>query len=339
MAMDVVDGTETKEPQLALSVSGLTKSFRRRGKTTIRAVSDVSFRVKEGEVLGLLGPNGAGKSTTIKCILGLVDPDEGRIEALGCDVRENRGRGMALMSAVLEGSRNVYWRLTPRENLDFFSSIQGRDPRLHRDYLDDLLKRFKLADRAGSPVMDLSQGMKQKVSIACALARQTPLVFLDEPTLGLDVEASYEMRELLQELAREERRTIIISSHDMKIVQEVCQRVVIIQNGQVVADDATRNLIDFFRTRAYRLEIHGEIPRESVSLLENLVGPVVITTSADFTQLEVEVPEPAVLYRLLDILRESGVVIEGISRDEPDLERAFLRIVRTEGNRQEAIMS
>lgn len=294
------------------------------------AVREVSFGVQKGEVVGLLGPNGAGKSTTIKCILGLMEPDQGTVEAFGCDVRRQRRKGMALMSAVLEGSRNVYWRLTPRENLEFFASIQGLHPRTQREYMEHLLDTLRLSDRAHSPVIELSQGMKQKVAIACALARRTPLVFLDEPTLGLDVETSFEMRAILSDLVREEGRTVVLSSHDMKVVEEVCQRVIIIKEGQVVADDHTRNLVSLFRTRAYRLEIHGLVPDGVMGDLNGLVGRARKTGSGDYTELEVEISRPEDLYLLLDVLRDSGLLVEGITRDEPDLERAFLRIVRDE---------
>ena len=321
---------DTQGPGPALEVKGLNKTFRARGSKRVPAVREVSFGVQKGEVVGLLGRNGAGKSTIIKCILGLMEPDQGTVEAFGCDVRHQRRQGMALMSAVLEGSRNVYWRLTPWENLEFFASIQGLHPRTQREYLEHLLDTLRLSDRAHSPVIELSQGMKQKVAIACALARRTPLVFLDEPTLGLDVETSFEMRAILSDLVKEEGRTVVLSSHDMKVVEEVCQRVIIIKEGQVVADDHTRNLVSLFRTRAYRLEIHGLVPDGVMGDLNGLVGRARRTGSGDYTELEVEIARPEDLYLLLDVLRDSGLLVEGITRDEPDLERAFLRIVRDE---------
>lgn len=308
-------------------MSNLTKTFRRRGVRPVEAVRGVSFSVRRGTVLGLLGPNGAGKSTTIKCILGLVTPDGGEVEVYGLDARRDRGGAMKHMGAVLEGSRNVYWRLTPRENMSFFASIQGRDPRKDRDYHDYLLERLDLADRADRPVLELSQGMKQKVAIACALARRTPLLFLDEPTLGLDVQTSYEMRSLLRGLVEEEDRTVVVSSHDMKVVQDVCARVIIIEGGAVVADDWTGNLLSLFRTRVYRIEMLTELPPGDLAQLRARFARVEVNPSSEYCQLEVEMAEPADLYDLMDMLRDTGVIVDGIYRDEPDLERAFLSIV------------
>lgn len=296
----------------------------------VEAVRDVSFSVPRGTVLGLLGPNGAGKSTTIKCILGLVSADEGDMEVYGFDVQRDPRGAMKLMGAVLEGSRNVYWRLTPRENMNFFASIQGHDPRLDRDYHDHLIERLDLADRVDRPVLELSQGMKQKVAIACALARRTPLIFLDEPTLGLDVQTSHEMRSLLRGLVEEEDRTVIVSSHDMKVVQEVCARVIIIKDGSVVVDDLTQNLLSLFRTRAYRIEMPAALPSPVLDQLQARFVRVQVNPSPEYWELEIEVARPADLYDLMDVLRDAGVIIEGIYQDQPDLERAFLSIVNGE---------
>jgi len=317
-----------------LKVKGLTKTFRRRGRC-VSAVRDMSFSAWSGEVLGLLGPNGAGKSTTIKCILGLVQPDSGEVEVFGRDAMQHRRECLRMMSAVLEGSRNVYWRLTPRENVRFFASIQGRDVRRETERLDGLLHLLGLGDWVDVPAMELSQGMKQKTAVACALARDTPLIFLDEPTLGLDVETSIEMRGMIRHLAEVEQRTVVLSSHDMKVVQQVCDRVVIIEDGAVVVDDTTDNLISLFQRRLYRVRgsgrIDGETERQLREIFRNIGLPDV---DDDSFLLEVEVARPEALYDLMDILRANGILVEGISQDEPDLERAFLQIIgREEGVR------
>ncbi len=308
-------------------MSNLTKTFHRRGVGSVEAVKGVSFSVPRGTVLGLLGPNGAGKSTTIKCILGLISPDAGDMQVYGYDVQRDPRSALKRMGAVLEGSRNVYWRLTPRENMNFFASIQGHDPRRDREYHDHLVERLDLTDRVDRPVLELSQGMKQKVAIACALVRRTPLLFLDEPTLGLDVQTSHEMRSLLRGLVEDEDRTVVVSSHDMKVVQEVCARVIIIKDGVVVADDLTRNLLALFRTRAYRIEMPTDLPAPVLGQLQARFARAGVNASPGHYELEVEVTEPADLYELMDVLRDAGVIVEGIYRDQPDLERAFLRIV------------
>ena len=169
----------------ALDVKSLTKVFHERGNKSVKAVDSISFQVNQGEVLGLLGPNGAGKTTTIKCILGLMRPDTGEIRVFGENVEACYPRVLRNMSAVLEGSRNLYWRLTVWENILFFARLHGVTSREDKAHFENLIRLFSLEDKRNVEVK-LSQGMKQK-PVSCTLARRTPVVFLDEPTLGLDV--------------------------------------------------------------------------------------------------------------------------------------------------------
>src|SRR5439155_19125801 len=167
----------------------------------VTAVDDVSFRIDGHEVVGLLGANGAGKTTTIKCLCGLVLPTSGRMFIDGVSIPDHPRAAATKAAVVLEGNRNLYWRMTPRENIDFFAGLQGIDRRSGAVLREELLERFGLTDKARTPARMLSRGMQQKLSLACALARRTPVLLLDEPTLGLDVEISHELRGYLRELA------------------------------------------------------------------------------------------------------------------------------------------
>jgi len=148
--------------------------------------------VQKSEVVGLLGPNGAGKTTTIKCLAGLIKPTSGEIYLDGIDALRDQKRALGRVAAVLEGNRNIYWRLTPRENLEFFGGLQGLPLRRVRSYIDEheLLELFDLKGKVNTPARKLSRGMQQKLAVACALVKQTEVLLLDEPTLGLDVETS-----------------------------------------------------------------------------------------------------------------------------------------------------
>lgn len=317
----------------ALQVQSLTKVFRDRGGVAVRAVDDVCFEVKRGEVLGLLGPNGAGKTTSIKCILGLMRPDSGKITLLGQDVQAAYPGILGKMSAVLEGSRNLYWRMSVWENVAFFSGLHGVKSRDDREYFGYLLKLFSLDEKRHTEVRKLSQGMKQKASVVCALARRTPLVFLDEPTLGLDVETSLELRDVLKRLAREEERTLVVSSHDMDVIQDVCGRVVIMSSGRVVVDDQVSHLMSVFRTRAYRIGLRGPVPQGlEERLAQDFAGVSVADGDAD-AQIRVTLSEDGDIYRLMDILRSTDAVINDISHEEVDLEKVYLEIVRGERTR------
>lgn len=308
-----------------LEVSQLHKVFP--GKRKVHAVNDVSFTVGRGEVVGLLGPNGAGKTTIIKCVLGLVLPTSGSIQVQGKDPQARSSGAAQLMGAVLEGSRNIYWRLTPRANVRFFAGLHGLDGPAQKAYNEELLHKFGLADKADTEVRNLSSGMKQKVAVVCALAKRTPLVFLDEPTLGLDVETSYELRGLLKQLAADEQRTIVVSSHDMDVVQDVCRRVLIIAGGRLIADETVPDLLALFRSRTYRFVLEG---RPDLSGLQAAFPQAAVTASGGQTAIELLLPNRADIYRAIDLIREAGGVLESVTQPGPDLEQAFLTLVRRE---------
>ena len=324
------------EETTALEVRSVSKTYLERGKPGVRAVDDVSFGIAQNEVLGLLGPNGAGKTTIIKCILGLMRPDSGKISVFGQDVQTHYPQVLEKMGAVLEGSRNLYWRLTVWENILFFSGLNGISPGRSHDYFEYLIQLFSLEDKRDVQVRRLSQGMKQKTSVVCALARRTPLIFLDEPTLGLDVETSLELRHVLKQLVRQENRTIVISSHNMDVIQDICQRVVILSNGKVIVDDQVSHLMRLFETRAYRITLEGPLPEGLGEALTSQFMSVSVTPHDSGVEIEVDLPERDDIYVLMDILRNTGAVINEISHEEVDLERVFLEVVRKERSSHES---
>lgn len=316
-------------PEAALVVEGLRKIYRRGDKRLV-AVDDVSFSVQPGEIVGLLGPNGAGKTTLIKCILRLVEPDAGHVRFFGQDLSGRRDDIYRIVAAVLEGARNTYWRMTVRENLAFFAGLQGINPKSRRAFHDELIERFGLTDKANIAVNELSTGMKQKVAVACAFARETPILFLDEPTLGLDLHASFTLRSELQQLAQDHRRTIILSSHDMDVVRDLCQRVIIVQRGRIVVDDLVANLMALFRTEAYTIRVGGAVGDIVRSKLEHEYSVSNWSTDGRETYFDTIVDEPERLYELIDELRTTGVPLLDVSRAEPDLAQVFLRVTEAE---------
>lgn len=317
-----------------LEVRGLRKSFKSKGKP-VDAVKDISFDVERGEMVGLLGPNGAGKTTTIKCILNLVRKDAGVVRVNGVDPSLRPREAASMMAAVLEGSRNTYWRLTVWENILFFAGIHGVPVKQNKEYFEYLLEVLGLKDRRNTEVRNLSSGYKQKTAVACALAKRTGLVFLDEPTLGLDVESSYELREALRQLQTREKRTIIISSHDMHVVQDVCSRAIIISQGRVVADDTIPNLISLFSSRRYKITIshhddYMNLPVLAASL-EKLFPGSEIEEARGALEVHVTLRTGRDIYTLMDVLRNQNAIVEHLSEEEVDLEKAFLEIVRRNG--------
>ncbi len=315
----------------SLCVKDLTKTFRDK-KRVVEAVRSVSFSVEKGEMVGLLGPNGAGKTTTIKCVLGLVKPDSGEIFVEGIDPKRDPRKAAAKMAAVLEGARNTYWRLTVWENIAYFAGIHGVSESSGKEYFEYLLEVLKLTDKRNTEVRNLSSGYKQKTAVACTLAKRTPLVFLDEPTLGLDVESSYELREALQTLQMQEERSIIISSHDMKVIQDVCSRVIIVSQGRIVRDERIHDLLTLFATRKLRVVIarNGDAPaleRAHAGIMSRFPHSEIRVTP-DTLEVSVGLANSKEIYDLVDITKESGAAIETIAQEEVDLEKAFLQVVR-----------
>jgi ABC-2 type transport system ATP-binding protein len=321
-----------QEASAVIRVSNLRKTYQG-GDGEVVAVDDVSFSIERGSLVGLLGPNGAGKTTVIKSILGIVLPDSGEVEVNGIDVHENQRQAYRHVGAVLEGARNIYWRLTVRENLEFFARLAGLDPSAHSAYHEELLEKLNLTDRADSVVNELSRGMKQKVSLAAVLARKPDVVFLDEPTLGLDVESSLDLREELSRLVEDEEMTVVLSSHDMDVIEELCERVVILNEGEVLVDDAVENLVDGFRSETVRLTITGgdrdrtrtELDREYTIKNWSAVGEQV--------RFDVRLPDGNDLGPLVNELDEQGHQVVSVETQEPDFEEAFLRLTgsHTEG--------
>ncbi|WP_227379034.1 ABC transporter ATP-binding protein [Haladaptatus halobius] len=324
---DPAKDTNVRDP--AVAVDGLQKVYG--SDDAVRVVDDISFAVEQGTAVGLLGPNGAGKTTTIKMLLGLVVPTSGRARVGGVDVHEDERAAYRRVGAMLEGARNVYWRLTVRENLRFFAAIAGQHPSAVRDRHDELLDQFGLSEKADTPVQELSQGMKQKVSLACTLTRNADVVFLDEPTLGLDVESSLELRAELHRLVDDDGMTVVLSSHDMDVIEDICDRVIIMNEGCIVADDTVENLLDLFRTQTYEVRLNG--------LLSETIRHSLQTefSAADFERCdESERFHAQVIgdefYALSDALREAGVTVTSIEAVEPDLEDVFLHI--TDGDHE-----
>ncbi|WP_254840168.1 ABC transporter ATP-binding protein [Natronomonas marina] len=305
----------------AIEVEGLTKRFGG-GDDAVVAVDDVSFAVETGSVVGLLGPNGAGKTTLIKSVLGMVLPDEGTVRIRGVDVAERPRAAYAHVDAMLEGARNDYWRLTVRENLRYFATVGGVDPDSVADRHDRLLEQLELTEKADTPVRDLSRGMKQKVSLASVLAGGADVVFLDEPTLGLDVESSRTLQRELRRLVEREGLTVFVSSHDMDVVETVCDRVLVMSGGRIVADDGVEALLR--RGATGRVAVTSpDLDDEAVAAVRERFEVTAVETRDRGTRIEVAAAGEE-LYALMERLAAAGVTPERVRTVEPDLEDVFV---------------
>jgi ABC-2 type transport system ATP-binding protein len=319
------ESSQSADERTVISVEGLTKTYGS-GSDAVRAVDDVTFDIERGTIVGLLGPNGAGKTSTIKSMLGLLVPDGGRVSICGVDVASDPERAHSHVGAMLEGDRNVYWRLTVRENLEFFAGLGGQRPGSVRDRHDELLERLDLLDRADTVVNELSKGMKQKVSLASTLARDVDVIFLDEPTLGLDVETSHDLHRELRRLAEDEDITIVLTSHNLDIIEAVSDRVVILNDGEIIADDDTDALVDLFETQSYRFVVEAPMP-EAVETRLRREFDVTCEREGDQVTIDCVGADSDTVYALMDVLSEAGMELREVESVDPDLEDVFLEVI------------
>jgi ABC-2 type transport system ATP-binding protein len=228
------------------------------------------------------------------------------------------------VDAMLEGARNDYWRLTVRENLRYFSTIKGVKPNAVTDRHERLLAKLDLLEKADEPVRDLSRGMKQKVSLASVLASESDLVFLDEPTLGLDVESSLTLRRELRRIVDERDLTAVVSSHDMDVIEDVCDRVILMNEGEIIADDSVSAVLDQFTASGFSVT-SPDITDALLSTIRERFEVVEVTSVERGRRVEVATDSDG-FYRLLDLCRDHDVTLAGVGTVEPDLEDVFVEI-------------
>jgi ABC-2 type transport system ATP-binding protein len=233
----------------AVETRDLVKTFER-GRRTVwqrirrepdkrdrfRAVDGIDLVVEPGEIFGLLGPNGAGKTTTMKMLATLLIPTSGTIRVLGIDPLARPREVRARLGAMLSGERSLYWKLTGRENLEYFAALYHVPPRETKARIERSLRAVNLTERADDYVERYSTGMRQRLALARALLPDPPLIVLDEPTVGLDPQASRDLRDRVREL-RSQGKTVLLTTHYMEEADQLCDRVAIIDHGRIVALD------------------------------------------------------------------------------------------------------
>lgn len=241
-----------------------------------QALKDINFSIKKGEIFGILGPNGAGKSTLIKIMATLLKEDSGSIKILGLDVDKNEKVIRQKINLITGSERGLYWRLTARENLEYFAELYGISKKNKKNLIDKLVKLVGLFGREDEKVEKYSKGMKQRLQIARGLINDPQIIFLDEPTLGLDVLSAVNLRKLIKELSRE-GKTIIYTTHYMKEAEEICDRVLFINKGKVLdignIDDLKRKNLKNKKMIIYWKNIESQINVEikNIEILSNTI--------------------------------------------------------------------
>jgi ABC-2 type transport system ATP-binding protein len=309
-----------------LQVSGLTKTYSRKGKT-FKAVDNISFTVGGGEIVGVLGPNGSGKTTTLKSICGLTGVDAGEIRLNG-DVAATDQRSLKQhIGAVLEGARNVYWRLTPSENIVYFAGLKGVGRKDAKLRAEELITILALSEYRDQEVRMLSKGNQQKVAIACALVHRPCLILLDEPTLGLDVDMVRGMKSWLRTVVDSGQSAIMITSHDMDFIEAICDRVVILYRGEIISENSVAELRRRYAPqKTFLLQVQGCLSPDVKRTLQQ--DGWAVEESENSSQLSLRTHDLLLLSSSLIALTHCGAVLTDINVSSDTLEDIFVHAVQ-----------
>ena len=303
----------------------------------IEALKGVNLRIRKGEIFGILGPNGAGKTTLIKILCTLIIHDEGEVYVNGFDPKRESGEVLKNLQAVLPESRGFNWRLSGRQNLEFYALLYGLSDAEAKERINYLLDFTNLTDRADDGYQRYSTGMQRKLLLCRALLRNTPIIVFDEPTAGLDPTSAEEFRKMvIDRLVHKEGKTILLSTHNLQEAQELCDRLAILERGKVIALDTPDNvrhlaIEDIFLRIAFANSLFGIREDKIVSALRAMEG--VHSVSAEVNQarrffgLTMRVEKDRDLSEILRTLATSGLRIKGVNCEEPSLEDAFNAIV------------
>lgn len=328
-------------PDAVLYVENLRKEYRLgviRCKRVV-ALDGITMSLHRGEIFGLLGPNGAGKTTLVKIVCGLVQATSGDVYIQGYSVSTQRRKCVSLIGAVLEGNRNVYWNLTPVENLRYFASLRGVPRTIANSRIRELLMNFDLWEKRDMLVGSLSRGMQQKLSICCALIADPSVLLLDEPALGLDVAATVHITTLLKSLVRDQDKAVLLTTHDMQLAAELSDRIAVINHGKLVKTGTPQEFLDLLQKGPWRIVCENQLPIAPslrLDLAQQFPRHSILEEGPDAFTLLIETSEAAdqhmILYDVLDLLRRHEVKVLSVSKQKGELKDAFLALTQKESS-------
>jgi ABC-2 type transport system ATP-binding protein len=329
-------GTGDKQPSSPAPLEGEGRKkkrwqfWKKEPQATFTAVNGVDLQIKRGEIFGLLGPNGAGKSTTIRMLCTLLEPTSGTATINGFDIVKQANEVRRSLGTVLAGERSIYWKLSGRENLEYFAALYHIPPAVAKKRVEEMIERMEIKDRANELVEKYSTGMRQRIAIAKALLARPPILLLDEPTLGLDPQAARNLRELIATL-KAEGHTILLTTHYMEEADQLSDRIGIIDTGKVIALDTPEKLkAQIDQQEIIKLEVTGwqEYIGEKLRGISE-VGSLVAHQQGEADLWEVSLQSNnsrAVLPKIVEHIGQNGTRLVNMNIVKPSLEDVFIQL-------------
>jgi ABC-2 type transport system ATP-binding protein len=297
---------------------------------TFTAVDGVDLSIYQGEVFGLLGPNGAGKSTTIRMLCTLLEPTSGSATVNGFDIIKQSSQVRQSLGTLLAGERSIYWKMSGRENLEYFAALYHIPPKVAKQRINQLLERMEISDRANEMVEKYSTGMKQRIAISKALLANPPILLFDEPTLGLDPQAARNVRDLILQL-KSEGHTILLTTHYMEEADLLSDRIGIIDQGKIIALDTPANLKDRIQQKeVIHFEVSGWFESlanqiTQISDVENLIAKPAARDSLFEVSLQTS-NSRLIIPEIFERVNTNGTQLVNMNILKPTLEDVFIHL-------------
>jgi len=311
---------------LAIKAEGIFKTFRSgwRGKTRKEVLKGIDLQIKEGEIFGILGPNGAGKTTLLSILSTLLLPDRGKVQILGIDALTN-GAQIRERVNISSGNANFLWSLTVKENLHFYAMLYGLVGRQRKEKVNALIDLLDLREHQNVLFDRISTGMKQRLSLAKCLLNDPDVLFLDEPTVGLDPNAAARIREEILSIQKERKMTVLLTTHNMREAESLCGRIAFLKEGEILTTGTAEALKRMVRVGdVVRVEFQGTISEDDLLRADGVIN---YSISRNLCEIIVDDGERR-LGPLVAVLSQGGADIRKVTLRQTDLEDVFIEFAK-----------